>query len=153
MRKWYVGNHYNFTSIGPFGLTAALRRHRNDGAECRRVAGRILGHHVSRPKCGKAGSLLGLVGQGIYQRDQGMKNRKDNENKEPSKGKVGRPPFVPTDEDRAVVKLLIACGMTQDRACSLPLRRPTNYICSASISATVVGHKCGARRSPHHGRK
>ena len=38
-------------------------------------------------------------------------------NKEPSKRKVGRPPFVPTDEDRAVVKLLIACGMAQDRVC------------------------------------
>src|SRR5712671_2630740 len=38
-------------------------------------------------------------------------------NKEPSKRKVGRPPFVPTDEDRAVVKLLVACGMSQDRVC------------------------------------
>jgi hypothetical protein len=26
-------------------------------------------------------------------------------------------PFVPTDEDRAVVKLLVACGMSQDRVC------------------------------------
>jgi len=46
-----------------------------------------------------------------------MKNNKDKENKEPSKGKVGRPAFVPTDEDRAVVKLLVACGMSQDRVC------------------------------------
>ncbi len=44
-----------------------------------------------------------------------MKYKKDKENKEPSKRKVGRPPFVPTDEDRAVVKLLVACGMSQDR--------------------------------------
>ncbi len=46
-----------------------------------------------------------------------MKTKKDKENKEPSKRKVGRPPFVPTDEDRAVVKLLAACGMSQDRIC------------------------------------
>src|SRR5260221_8554519 len=52
-----------------------------------------------------------------------MKNKRDMENKEPpkrkepSKRKVGRPPFVPTDEDRAVVKLLVACGMAQDRVC------------------------------------
>jgi hypothetical protein len=39
------------------------------------------------------------------------------ENKEPSKGTVGRPPFVPTDEDRAVVKLLVACRMAHDRVC------------------------------------
>src|SRR5260370_20190425 len=39
------------------------------------------------------------------------------ENKEPSKRKVGRPRCVPTDEDRAVVKLLVACGMAQDRVC------------------------------------
>jgi hypothetical protein len=46
-----------------------------------------------------------------------MKNNKGKENKEPSKRTVGRPPFVPTHEDRAVVKLLIACGMSQDRVC------------------------------------
>src|SRR5260221_8061834 len=46
-----------------------------------------------------------------------MKNNKGKENKEPSKRTVGRPPFVPTDEDRAVVKLLVACGMSQDRVC------------------------------------
>src|SRR5258708_24485120 len=39
------------------------------------------------------------------------------ENKELSKRTVGRPPFVPTDEDRAVVKFLVACGMSQDRVC------------------------------------
>ena len=46
-----------------------------------------------------------------------MKSNRDKENKEPSKRTVGRPPFVPTDEDRAVVKLLVACGMSQDRVC------------------------------------
>jgi hypothetical protein len=46
-----------------------------------------------------------------------MKNNKNKENKEPSKRKVGRAPLVPTDEDRAVVKLLAACGMAQDRIC------------------------------------
>src|SRR6266481_902762 len=46
-----------------------------------------------------------------------MRNTEDSGNKEPSKRKVGRPPFVPTDEDRAVVKLLVACGMSQDRVC------------------------------------
>src|SRR5713101_174445 len=65
----------------------------------------------------KPGSLLGLITNGIYQRDRSMKNKNEKENKEPSKRKVGRPPFVPTDEDRAVVKLLVACGMSQDRVC------------------------------------
>src|SRR6266852_3067925 len=46
-----------------------------------------------------------------------MRNNKDEGNKEPSKRTVGRPPFVPMDEDRAVVKLLVACGMAQDRVC------------------------------------
>ena len=46
-----------------------------------------------------------------------MKNKKDKANKEPSKRTVGRPPFVPTDEDRAVVKLLVACRMAHDRVC------------------------------------
>ncbi len=48
---------------------------------------------------------------------EGMRNRKERENEEPSKGRVGRPPFVPTAEDRAVIKLLVACGMAQDRVC------------------------------------
>src|SRR5215831_5156086 len=48
---------------------------------------------------------------------EAIRNKRDKKNKEPSKGKVGRPPFVPTDEDRAVVKLLVACGMAQDRVC------------------------------------
>ncbi len=62
-----------------------------------------------------------------------MKNKKDKENKEPSKRTVGRPPFVPTDEDRAVVKLLIACGMTQDRVCLRVRGNDGKPICEATL--------------------
>ena len=62
-----------------------------------------------------------------------MKNKKDKENKEPSKRKVGRPPFVPTDEDRAVVKLLIACGMAQDRVCLRIMGNDGKPICEATL--------------------
>jgi hypothetical protein len=55
------------------------------------------------------------------------------ENKEPSKRKVGRPPFVPTDEDRAVVKLLVACGMTQDRVCLRIRGNDGKPICEATL--------------------
>src|SRR5258708_20502238 len=65
----------------------------------------------------KPGNLLDLITNGIYQKDRGMKNNKGKENKEPSKRTVGRPALVRTDEDRAVVKLLVACGMSQDRVC------------------------------------
>src|SRR5258708_19675670 len=62
-----------------------------------------------------------------------MKTKKDKENKEPSKRKVGRPPFVPTDEDRAVVKLLIACGMSQDRVCLRIIGNDGKPICEATL--------------------
>jgi hypothetical protein len=62
-----------------------------------------------------------------------MRNTKDSENKEPSKRKVGRPPFVPTDEDRAVVKLLVACGMTQDRVCLRIRGNDGKPICEATL--------------------
>src|SRR5262249_46045630 len=62
-----------------------------------------------------------------------MKNKKDKENKEPSKRKVGRPPFVPTGEDRAVVKLLIACGMSQDRVCLRIRGDDGKPICEATL--------------------
>jgi hypothetical protein len=62
-----------------------------------------------------------------------MRTKKDKENKEPSKGKVGRPPFVPTDEDRAVVKLLIACGMSQDRVCLRIRGNDGKPICEATL--------------------
>jgi hypothetical protein len=62
-----------------------------------------------------------------------MKTKKDKENKEPSKRTVGRPPFVPTDEDRAVVKLLIACGMTQDRVCLRVRGNDGKPICEATL--------------------
>jgi|SRR5467141_3199530 hypothetical protein len=62
-----------------------------------------------------------------------MKNNKDKENKEPSKGKVGRPAFVPTDEDRAVVKLLVACGMSQDRVCLRIMGNDGKPICEATL--------------------
>jgi hypothetical protein len=62
-----------------------------------------------------------------------MKNKKDKENKEPSKRKVGRPPFVPTDEDRAVVKLLVACGMAQDRVCLRVRGNDGHPICEATL--------------------
>ena len=81
----------------------------------------------------KPGSLLGLITNGIYQRDRGMKNNKNKENKEPSKGKVGRPPFVPADEDRAVVKLLVACGMSQDRVCLRIRGNDGKPICEATL--------------------
>jgi hypothetical protein len=62
-----------------------------------------------------------------------MKNSKDGENKEPSKGKVGRPAFVPTDEDRAVVKLLVAYGMSQDRVCLRVKGNDGKPICEATL--------------------
>jgi hypothetical protein len=62
-----------------------------------------------------------------------MKNNKNKENKEPSKGKVGRPPFVPADEDRAVVKLLVACGMSQDRVCLRIRGNDGKPICEATL--------------------
>ncbi len=62
-----------------------------------------------------------------------MKNKKDKENKEPSKRTVGRPPFVPTDEDRAVVKLLVACGMSQDRVCLRIRGNDGKPICEATL--------------------
>src|SRR5258707_4337463 len=55
------------------------------------------------------------------------------ENKEPSKRKVGRPPFVPTDEDRAVVKLLVACGMSQDRVRLRIMGNDGKPICEATL--------------------
>jgi hypothetical protein len=62
-----------------------------------------------------------------------MKYNKNKENKEPSKRKVGRPPFVPTDEDRAVVKLLAACGMSQDRICLRIQGNDGKPICEATL--------------------
>src|SRR5258708_8191352 len=73
------------------------------------------------------------IGNGLYHRDRSMKTKKDKENKEPSKRKVGRPPFVPTDEDRAVVKLLIACGMSQDRVCLRIIGNDGKPICEATL--------------------
>src|SRR5258708_8038236 len=62
-----------------------------------------------------------------------MKNNKGKENKEPSKRGVGRPPFVPRDEDRAVVKLLMACGMSQDRICLRIMGNDGKPICEATL--------------------
>jgi hypothetical protein len=62
-----------------------------------------------------------------------MRNNKDEGNKEPSKRKVGRPPFVPTAEDRAVVKLLVACGMAQDRVCLRVQGNDGKPICEATL--------------------
>ncbi len=62
-----------------------------------------------------------------------MKNKGEKENKEPLKRRVGRPPFVPTDEDRAVVKLLIACGMAQDRVCLRIMGNDGKPICEATL--------------------
>src|SRR5258707_4246871 len=55
------------------------------------------------------------------------------ENKEPSKRNVGRQPFVPTDEARPVVNLLVACGMSQDRIALRIKGNDGKPICEATL--------------------
>src|SRR5260370_36962295 len=48
-----------------------------------------------------------------------MMAKKDKANEKAKRPfhKGGMPPFVPTDEDRAIVRLLVSMGMAQHRVC------------------------------------
>src|SRR6266436_6489878 len=47
--------------------------------------------------------------------------------------KGGMPPFVPTEEDRAIVKLLVSMGMAQHRVCLRIRGRDGKPICEATL--------------------